>query len=296
MFATCNEFQRDLSAYLDNELEDTRKSAISEHLVICAQCRQEFEGLRAVSRLMTNGAKGISSAVDLWPQLGSRLPTVCQVLVEDLSAYLDGELPVAAQDGIRQHLQECAGCLSKFSRLNATKEVLVGGLRLADSIKVELWPAVKARLNEDCALIQSELSAFVDKEVVTHRHRSITAHLIDCPSCRGLFEQLSQVGDFIGRFYQPVFTDNFDLWPEIKAKLKVVPFVAKTKRKPKIGGHRLYLVGAAAVLVGLIGSVALLLLGPTESTIRPVSAEAYLLDSALSEPADSAETVVYENP
>lgn len=296
MVAACTQYQRDLSAYLDNELDSTRRSQVCEHLKNCPPCLQEFEGLKAVSRIMADGARKMTFSSDIWSQVAMQLPTVCQVIEEDLSAYLDGELPVAAQEGIREHLKECAACLAKFSRINATNKLLAGGLKLPDTIKIELWPAVKSRLNEDCALIQSELSAFADKEVATLRHRVITAHLIDCANCRGSFEQLSQVLDFVGRFYQPVFPDNFDLWPAVKDKLKVVPFTTKSKPKPKIGGHRLYLVGAAAVLVGVIGSVAFLFMGPTESTIRPVSAEAYLLDSALSEPVDSVETVVYENP
>jgi len=48
-------------------------------------------------------------------------------------------------------------------------------------------------------------------------------------------------------------------------------------------------------VVGIVGSLAFFLNVKPDAGVRPVSAEAYLLESALMEPPDSAEAVVYEN-
>lgn len=139
MVTACTQYRNDLSAYLDDELDNARKSDISLHLVSCGDCRKEYEGLKAVSRVVFGGLEDKDlSNIDLWSQLSERLPTVCQAIQEDLSAYLDGELPPPAQEGIHQHLKDCRDCLEQFSRLNATNRLLVCGLKLPDSIKVEL--------------------------------------------------------------------------------------------------------------------------------------------------------------
>jgi len=296
MLASCSGYKDDLSSLLDDQLEEARKADVSAHLTDCQSCRQDFEGLRSLSKFLGGALKSESMPVpDIWSALSGKLPGVCEVMEEDLSAYLDGELGANAQEGVAQHLKDCEPCRDRFKALNATNQLLSKGLELPASVKVDLWASVKSRINEDCALIESELSAYVDQEVPTLRHRAITAHLLECPSCHGLFGQLSSVGDVIRASYVPDIPEDFDIWPEVKAKLQVVPFTVKAKPRPKLVSHKLYLVGAAAVVVGVLGSLAFFLFGPVQPNVRPVSAEAYLLESALTEPGESAEEVVYEN-
>jgi len=65
----------------------------------------------------------------------------------------------------------------------------------------------------------------------------------------------------------------------------------------KTGIHKRYYIGAAvaASFAMVFGLGAVWLNSPEQtSAIRPVSAEAYLINSSLLEPADKAEAVVYE--
>lgn len=296
MTGSCTAFREDLSCLIDGHLEGERRSVLSQHLTECAGCRRQYESLQSLKGLLASGMRADSvEAVDIWEGLSVKLPGVCEVVQDDFSAYLDSELAPPAAEGVRQHIKECSPCRVKFSQINATNQLLSRGLSLPAGLKVDLWVAVKSRLNEDCALIQNELSAYIDQEVATLRHRSITAHLLNCPTCRGLFNQLSEVGDLVRSLYQPIFPDNFNLWPEIKSKIQVLPFAQKAKPKPRILTNRLYLVGVAAVILGIAGSLAFFVNTKPDTGLRPVSAEAYLLESALLEPPDSAEAVVYEN-
>src|SRR5215471_1100300 len=221
MISSCSAFKEDFSSFLDDCLDEARKADVCTHLADCPACRKEYESLKSLNGMLAAALRPESApAVDIWSSLSAKLPSVCQVIQEDLSAYLDGELAAPAQEGVNQHLKECQACREKFSGMHATNQLLSQGLALPSSVQVDLWAAVKSRLNEDCALIQTELSAYVDQEVPTLRHRSITAHLIDCPNCHGLFNQLSEVGEIVRSSYQPVIPDNFDLWPEIKAKIQ----------------------------------------------------------------------------
>src|SRR5208283_3909395 len=152
-----------------------------------------------------------------------------------------------AQEGVNIHLKECATCLESFKALNATNRLLVKGFELPAAQVVDLWSGVNARLNADCALIDNELSAYLDQEVVTLRHRAITKHLTDCQNCRDEFSHLSLVGDMIRESYKPDIPSDFNLWPGIKSKLAVVQFTPKSQPKGvvKTGIHRRYYVGAA---------------------------------------------------
>ncbi len=292
MVGRCTEVAADLSAFLDEQLEPVKVEHVSAHLAECEQCRKQFESLKAVDRLVSSTSN--MPVPDLWEAISGKLPGTCEVIQEDLSAYLDGELPLAAQEGVNEHLKGCEPCRHQFKRLNATNHLIAKGLELPAALKVDLWAGVKARLNEDCALILSELSVYVDQEVATLRHRAITAHLLDCPPCQHRFNELSRVGDFVRAHYQPRLSEDFDLWPEIKSKLQVVPLVAREKAKPRLAlAHRMA-VAAVAVVVVLTGTLVSMMMMNNAVRVHPVSAETYLLESAMMEPAESAEAVVYD--
>jgi hypothetical protein len=112
---------------------------------------------------------------------------------------------------------------------------------------------------------------------------------------------LTNVGDIIRDSYKPNIPDDFDLWPGVKSKLQVIPFTPKTQTastNSKVKGvidRRVYALAAvAAVFVLVFGLGAFWLNSPEQSNVRQVSAEGYLIDSSLLQPADKAEAVVYE--
>jgi len=295
MGSTCAELKEEFSAFIDGQLDPGKQEEVSAHLNVCSSCKGELNGLRKLSNLLGATLKLEERAVpDIWSSVEKQLPSVCEMMREDLSAYLDGELTAPAQEGVNQHLKECEPCLSSFKQLNNTNGLIVKGLELPDQFKVDLWTAVKARLNEDCVLIESELSAFADQAVATLRHRAITNHLLDCPDCRGKFNALSSVGDAIRESYKPSIPDDFDLWPAIKSKLQVVPFAPRTQEKTRVANRKVYWAVAAAAFVGIAAALTFSVSPPTITAQEAVTAEDYLINTAFSEPSDATEAVVYE--
>jgi len=303
MAESCQKVKSELSALIDAEVSGGLKTEIEDHLNGCQECTADYEAL--------NGLKGYIdkafdednfNAPDIWASLAERLPSVCEVIQEDLSAYLDGELSAPAQEGVNIHLKECETCLESFKALNATNRLLSKAFELPSEQVVDLWSGVNSRLNADCALIDNELSAYLDQEVVTLRHRAITKHLTDCQNCRDEFSHLSAVGDLIRESYKPDMPADMNLWPGIKSKMAVVQFTSKNQTPvavvaSKTGINRRYYIGAAvaASFAMIFGLGALWLNTPEQSTtVRPVSAEAYLINSSLLDPADKAEAVLYE--
>ncbi len=296
MAISCADVIADLSAYLDGELEQERQSTLASHLTSCALCRCQYDDCKSLSAAISQFSVQISQAApDLWESLATRLPAVCDLIQEDLSAYLDGELIAPAKEGVSIHLEQCSDCLGKFQDLSRVNGLLAKGFELPADFQVDIWSQVKSRLNEDCVLIRGELSAYVDKEVATLRHRAITGHLLECPDCKDEFVALSQSGDAIRSHYQPDLPDDFDLWPGIMARMQVVPFEAREKRKAALSVRRLYAV-AATVIAGVLAAIAIFITVHSASPqVTPVTAEAYLIDSSLGEPADVAEAVVYDH-
>jgi anti-sigma factor RsiW len=231
---------------------------------------------------------------DIWSAVQAKLPPVCQVIEEDFSAYLDGELIVPAKEGVSEHLQACNPCHTKFQDLSKVNSVLSRGLELSSSIEIDLWSSIKNRLDEDCQLIRDELSSFYDREVTPPRHRTITSHLLECTDCREQLAQITQTGDILRSNYQPEIPESFDLWPEIKAKMNVVQLAPKEKRRRDWANRRMLAV-AAVFMGGALAGLTLFLNFNLGSNLKPVTAESYLIESALGEPADMAEAMVYEN-
>lgn len=288
----CENFREDLSAHFDGELSPERATAVDAHLKECEACRAAFNKLGGLSKFLA-GARQESDMPDIWQAISDKIDADDHVSDEDLSAYLDSELPPATLEGVREHLDSCAQCAGKQAQLKSVSGLISNALSLPEDVEVNIWPALRSRLNEDCALIQSELSAFLDQEVATLRHRNVIGHLMQCPTCKGLFDQLDSVGNFIRTNYRPDIPEDFDLWPEIKSKLQVVPFTARPKQPSKVipFKRRAYAIAAAIVALGLL----VVFVARQQQSYSHLTAEAYMIDSALEDQGDNPDQFVYEN-
>ena len=297
----CLDCRSELSAYVDGQLEPKVIADFQQHFENCEPCSSELLTLKSLNQFLVENMKPEAMPeIELWDDLEAVLPSVCDLVKDDLSAFLDHELPAAATEGVSRHTKECLPCMSAYRDLNDASRAIAKGLELPGSIKIDLWPAVKARLNEDCVLIQGELSSYSDQEVPTLRHRSITKHLLDCEDCRNHFDRISAVGDLVRDVFKPPIPDNFDIWPSVKSQLQVVPFTPKVEKgkiggmKAKIASPRVFWASSAAAVVAIVGSLALWMGIPKAHAIELVSSEAYLIEAAMTEPAEMAEAVVYD--
>lgn len=294
----CADFKEDMSAYLDGELDNGRQSELVQHLEDCGACQGHHTQMRQTVSLMAQSKlAAYAKCPDLWSGIASKLPSVCQTIEADFSAYLDGELIVPAKEGVSEHLQLCQPCHGKFQELSQVNGLLSRGLALDKTFEVDIWSQIKNRLDEDCLLIKDELSSFYDREVSAQRHRTITSHLLDCANCRDSLSMIAHTGELLRDSYQPEIPEDFDLWPEIKAKMQLVQFPKEKKRKdsPWLQPRSLQVLAAsAAVAAGLVAAVTVFM-STSAVNVKPVTAESYLIESALGEPANVAEAMVYEN-
>lgn len=293
--SVCAQFKDDISALIDGELDASRNSELEEHLNSCADCQQQHLALRQTSSLLAQAKlASLAACPDIWSAMAGKMPPICEIVEEDFSAYLDGELIVPAKEGVSEHLQDCKPCHGKFQDLSHVNGMLSRGLELPANLEIDIWAEIKNRLDEDCQLIKDELSSFYDRELTPDRHRTITGHLLECGDCREQLAMISQAGEMLRSSYQPEFPENFDLWPDIKAKMNVVQMAPKEKRQREFPSKRLYAV-AAVFVGGALAALTIFLNFNAGASVKPVTAESYLIESALGEPADMAEAMVYEN-
>lgn len=288
----CENFKEDLSAHFDGELESERATLVDAHLQECEACRNAFNKLGGLSKFLSGAIKS-EEVPDIWQAISGKIDISEHISQEDLSAYFDSELPPATAEGVREHLGACVPCADKHAELKTVSGLIHQALELPQDLDINIWPALHSRLNEDCALIQGELSAFLDQEVATLRHRNVVTHLMQCPTCKGLFDQLDSVGNIIRTNYRPDIPEDFDLWPEIKAKLQVVPFAARPKQPAKVIPikRRALAIAAAIVALGLVAAF----VTRQQQGYSHLTAEAYMIDSALEDQGDNPDQFVYEN-
>jgi len=68
----CEDIQKELKAFLDNEIDDQKKAEIQEHLDQCPNCTKELEQLKKLSEVLHTW-KGIEPTPRLYEKLKSRI-------------------------------------------------------------------------------------------------------------------------------------------------------------------------------------------------------------------------------
>jgi anti-sigma factor RsiW len=68
----------------------------------------------------------------------------CPVVIDRLSAFIDGELPGVDRRAVEWHLDGCPDCASVHQRLAAAWALVADAPRVAP--RVDLWPRIEARL------------------------------------------------------------------------------------------------------------------------------------------------------
>jgi anti-sigma factor RsiW len=84
----------------------------------------------------------------------------CRECKGDLTAYLDGELPGAASERVRQHLNHCPPCRTEYEGLQESVSFVASHAPAIEPMP-ELWNNLRARISElPAAPRSSGLSAY----------------------------------------------------------------------------------------------------------------------------------------
>ncbi len=293
MSIDCAHHRKGFSAYLDKQLDIREQACLEEHLCDCEECSLYFARQKNMQSFLTDTLPRLPESMpDIWQSMESKLPSLCDLAIHEISSFLDGELPLPAQEGVRGHLKDCPNCLKQFRALNTTNRLIVKGLELPGQIKVDCGSTIKSKLNESCTIIESELSAFIDQEMSMQRHRDITAHILECSNCSVTVRDFSRVGDLLNDTYKPHILDNLDVSTAMSGHLKVVPLKSPKRRTRNMSSARSSLFVGLSLTGVAIGLIGLYLFVVSQNSV--ISSENYLIQSIFIQPNAAAEAVLYE--
>ncbi len=129
------EYSQDLDNFLDGALDTDRRKLLEAHLNSCTTCKAAIEAATELRKLMQHAAAD-KHVPHLWSSVKKKLPQMCQVVREDLSAFLDSELATEGVSTIDAHLAKCQNCSQQLEQMNAVDRLLARGLALPASVTV----------------------------------------------------------------------------------------------------------------------------------------------------------------
>lgn len=71
----CDNIKKQLSPYLDGELDERQDKVIKQHLQTCSSCRKEFEAIKNASNTLAL-LDPVIPPEDLWQQLSAKIPQI----------------------------------------------------------------------------------------------------------------------------------------------------------------------------------------------------------------------------
>ena len=137
------QIQKELSAYLDNELAPSRHSQIEAHLRSCDECSDMLSAFQrnrqAIGALSRPAPSTLKNAV---------MAEIHTQFQNELSAYLDDELVPATRQRIEAHLHSCDECADMLSAFNQNRERIKG---LAHPAPASIENVVMAKIRDQAA-------------------------------------------------------------------------------------------------------------------------------------------------
>jgi len=284
----CENIKILLSAYLDNEVSAEEAIIIEKHLAICPDCREELDFLKNISSKVQHFLGNHTFEMpDLTESVINRYnrssSLSCGEVLEELSAYFDGELSPSVYYSVEDHLSECEECNEKFQQLEKLRALIKLSV---DSLDIDLWESVYKRIitpeELKCQFILDQLSAYIDKEVDSTLAKNISEHLLLCKKCRKEFNELKSLSALTQKALQSPAKD-INLWPQVYVRLteeiRSKTFLATTVASAFM-----------VVLVWLVLSVTF----PVSNTDNIISVESYS-ENNLYRPDRSEVSVVTSN-
>jgi anti-sigma factor RsiW len=190
--SSCDDIKPLLSSFFDNELNEDDCETVVNHLNTCSSCSKELENIKELSRLLKEYAAKTpcyndSIAQNVVNRINNHKNLTCNEVLEELSAYFDGEVNLKLHYLIKEHIESCPECNRELTNLK------------------NLSKRVKAVLNEEkhvinahiCWRISEKLSPFLDKELPKNELSEISEHLLACQCCRNNYAELKQTQQII---------------------------------------------------------------------------------------------------
>lgn len=136
---SCNKVKTLLSAYFDDELSEKDTRNVENHLSKCAECSNDLNNINNLSTYFKNSGKRIfpsqhnvvKTVID---RVFNEKELTCNEVLEEVSAYHDGELSQKLHYLVDNHLRNCESCNLEYENLVKISKLI----KLAYIEKVDL--------------------------------------------------------------------------------------------------------------------------------------------------------------
>ena len=140
--------QKELSAYLDNELSPSKREQVEIHLRSCSECSEMLSAFQKNRQMIADSAHPVPST--LKDTVMAKIHTEFQ---DELSAYLDNELAPAMRERVEAHLHTSNESSEMLTAFQKNREMIKGLEHPAPS---SIKDAVMAKIHEQAAKARVE--------------------------------------------------------------------------------------------------------------------------------------------
>lgn len=142
--------QKELSAYLDNELTPTVREQVETHLHSCDECSEMLSAFQNNRQMIANLAQPVPSTLK-----ETVMAKIHAGFQDELSGYLDDELVPAMRERIEAHLHSCDECSEMLSAFRQNRERIK---MFAHPAPLSIADTVMGKIHEQAAKTEPEKS------------------------------------------------------------------------------------------------------------------------------------------
>ncbi|MDD3014055.1 MAG: zf-HC2 domain-containing protein [Candidatus Gastranaerophilales bacterium] len=126
---SCEKIKMLLSAYFDDELSEEESNIVKNHLYNCPECLNDLNNIKNVSNYLQNFSEKIfppinDIALKVINRIYNEKKLTCNEVLEEVSAYHDGELALKLHYLVGDHLKKCKCCRSEYENLKLISKLV----------------------------------------------------------------------------------------------------------------------------------------------------------------------------
>ena len=201
----CKEIIGLLAEYADDELDDTARKTVEEHLKVCEECRKEIEKMKTLSSLLKQSAEEIPFELENIDECeivaAANYEINCEAAVLYIEEYIDNELENGLTLVLEEHLDNCPECSKHYNQMLKLRNLLLIS-HLHKMEEAELAVEIPSLgFLDNCEDIKANLHSFADNELAKPDMLKVYAHLLQCESCTTEYNKVKQTKETLQNYF-----------------------------------------------------------------------------------------------
>lgn len=155
-YLICGELEDQLSAYIDNELDNQMQKTIDQHVSNCKICSVKLSQIKTFSQIINSSQNSL--IIPQIKKIDFDLLNECKGMDTLISSYIDGEVTNENKIKIEKHLAKCKACYRDYTQLNELTKELKSYFIKTSNHKFDMY-----KKNKDCIAFRKEYKNRITK-------------------------------------------------------------------------------------------------------------------------------------